>query len=268
MRSLRPRVKTIEALRRGLEVEDLLLAHGVVSLEDLHRLSGIPKASLLRILGTLEDAGRAQRRLADGRYLGLPRRAPTPELLPDSRWSQAAVPSLMALHQRLPWPSDIAVRDGWRMRVLESNRPLCAIAVNRAVVGFRPDMLESALGRAYLGSCPSEERAQILEGLREQRHPGVRSPARVQAILDDVARLGYGRRDPAHIGPDANTAARFSAIAVPIRSRGTVAGCLSCVWLSDVVDEASVVRDHLERLTEHAYRIGEALAVSSTCPSP
>jgi DNA-binding IclR family transcriptional regulator len=90
----------------------------------------------------------------------------------------------------------------------------------------------------------------------------------VQAILDDVARLGYGRRDPAHIGPDANTAARFSAIAVPIRSRGTVAGCLSCVWLSDVVDEASVVRDHLERLTEHAYRIGEALAVSSTCPSP
>jgi DNA-binding IclR family transcriptional regulator len=90
----------------------------------------------------------------------------------------------------------------------------------------------------------------------------------VQAILDDVARLGYGRRDPAHIGPDANTAARFSAIAVPIRSRGAVAGCLSCVWLSDVVDEASVVRDHLERLIEHADKIGKALTGSSIHPGP
>jgi hypothetical protein len=34
------------------------------------------------------------------------------------------------------------------------------------------------------------------------------------------------------------------------------------------VDEASVVRDHLKRLIEHADRIGKALAVSSMRPGP
>ena len=254
----RPRVKTIEALRRGLAVENLLHQHGVLSLHQMHRTSGIAKASLLRILATLEGAGRVHRRLADGRYLAVPR-PDAPTRSDASRWSQASAASLLELHRRLPWPSDIAVRDGLTMHVLESNRPLCAVAVNRGVVGFRPDMLESALGRAYFGSCPEPERAQMLQSLRAHRHPSTRSAARINAIVEEVQRRGYGRRDPSHIGPDANSAARFSAIAVPIRSAGAVAGCLSCVWLVEVVDEASIVANYLELLREQAHRIGEAL---------
>lgn len=266
----RPRVKSIEALRRGLLVESLLMQRGVLSLDQIFRTTGIPKATLLRILGTLEVAGRVHRRMADGSYLPVARTDPHVGATA-ARWSKASATSLLELHRRLPWPSDIAVPDGLHMHVLESNRPLCAVAVNRGVVGFRPDMLESALGRAYIGSCAEDERRRILDGLRAQRHRSTRSAARVQLIVEEVRRLGYGRRDPSHIGPDAHSAARYSAIAVPIRSEGLVVGCLSCVWLVEVIDEATIVLNYADLLRQQADRIGDALlrqdrpAAASTC---
>ncbi|NIL96732.1 MAG: helix-turn-helix domain-containing protein, partial [Planctomycetales bacterium] len=42
---------------------------GGLALKDLHRKTGIPKASLLRILRTLEEKGMIWQRMADGAYV-------------------------------------------------------------------------------------------------------------------------------------------------------------------------------------------------------
>ncbi|MBL0283610.1 MAG: helix-turn-helix domain-containing protein, partial [Zoogloea sp.] len=47
-------MKTIDALSRGLDVLRSLEERRGQSLAELHRATGIPKASLLRILETLE----------------------------------------------------------------------------------------------------------------------------------------------------------------------------------------------------------------------
>src|SRR5262249_31927489 len=60
--------KTIRCLERGLQVLRALNATPISSLRDVHRLTGIPKPTLLRILLTLEQSGAVSRRLADGRY--------------------------------------------------------------------------------------------------------------------------------------------------------------------------------------------------------
>ena len=260
-----PKVKSIESLRRGIEVLEAIRGSSGMSLHELHRLTGLSKASLLRILKTLEEAGVVQRRLADSVYLP---RGFSPSLDEQRREhlriTELAAPVLRVLHARLPWPSDIAVRDRTRMLVLESNRPLGGLSVNRKVVGFRPDMLLSAHGRAYIAFCPEDEREELLRDLLQSQHGRdtaaiARHRQQIDRMILATRRRGYGVRDPVHLGPDADMADRFSAIAVPIRVRRNVAACLSCVWLAEVVTEDEIVAKYLGLLQSAAAQIGERL---------
>ena len=60
--------KTINSLERGLAVLRSLEEDTGKSLAELHQATGIPKASLLRILGTLEKSQFAWQAIGDGRY--------------------------------------------------------------------------------------------------------------------------------------------------------------------------------------------------------
>jgi IclR family mhp operon transcriptional activator len=61
-------MKSIRALERGLEVLRLLSQYEGRSLQALHEASGLPKATLLRILHTLEQSGLAWRAIYDGEW--------------------------------------------------------------------------------------------------------------------------------------------------------------------------------------------------------
>ncbi len=61
--------RTIRALERGLDVLQAVRAESGVRLRDLHVLTGLPKATLLRVLKTLADRGLVWQRMADGAYL-------------------------------------------------------------------------------------------------------------------------------------------------------------------------------------------------------
>ena len=259
-----PRVKSIASLRRGLDVLRAIRNGQGLSLHALHGETSAPKASLLRIVRTLEEAGWIQRRLADGAYLPLrqPQR-PAPASRQRARLVEIAAPALRELNQRMPWPSDIAVREGLGMLVLESNRSLSGLVVNRDVVGYRPGMVWSAMGRAYLAFCPQTECDELLAALRASADPGDQAAQRtewLQRIIAQTQRQGYAVRDPRNIGPDAEALKRFSAIAVPVLAGGGVQACLSCVWITDLANEAQIVERHLAQLRLAAARIGERLA--------
>jgi len=63
------KVKSVRALERGLDV--LLEIHRcrAASLKELHHSTGLPKATLLRMLLTLSKRGLVWQRLADGAFL-------------------------------------------------------------------------------------------------------------------------------------------------------------------------------------------------------
>jgi IclR family mhp operon transcriptional activator len=258
------KLKSIEALRRGIEVLEAVRASQGMSLHALHQSTALSKATLLRILKTLEEAGVVQRRIADGIYLPRAGGPPMQEQRRDHlRLTELAAPLLRALHEQLPWPSDLAVRDGTRMLVLESNRPLVGLTVNRKVVGFHPHMLLSALGRAYLAFCPEGEREALLAELLAAPCGSAKGVGHRRQQIDRVIAAtrvqGFAVRDASHLGPDADMAARFCAIAVPVRVGPQVAACLSCVWLADVATQEQIVAKYLGPLLSTAARMGERL---------
>ena len=70
-------VKSIRALERGLDVLQALQTGPGAGLKDLHAITGLPKATLLRILRTLAERNLVWQRMADGAYLTSSRTART-----------------------------------------------------------------------------------------------------------------------------------------------------------------------------------------------
>ena len=106
-------VKSIDALRRGLEVLVAIERSAAVSLADLHRQTDIPKATLLRVLRTLQEAGWVERNELEGRYIRTSSPGESGQLAEwRARLSSLAAPPREWLQKRVPWPADLAVRDG------------------------------------------------------------------------------------------------------------------------------------------------------------
>lgn len=149
------------------------------------------------------------------------------------------------------------------MLVLESNRRLSPIQVNRKALGVRPHMLWSAMGRAYLAYCPEAEREEILAALRASSAPEDRiasNKRRIENLLAQTRALGYGVRDARYGVLDAGAPRRVSAIAVPVRQGDAVIASLNCVWLADALSERQIVQRHMKALLAAATDIARRVA--------
>ncbi len=247
------KVKTIDALHRGLRVLEVLHDMRAASLHDLNRETGIPKSTLIRILHTLHARGLVWQRMADGAFVPshtLQRRAP----LDDADWlGEIASPVLERLCKRVPWPSVLSVPRLDYMEVIETNSPrACFDYVPPAPVGFRANMLRSASGRAYLAFCPDQEREAILRRLRERDLPGhelAHDPAAVRQIVQVTRSRGYSVRDPDFGGdygkPRDQVDDGRNSIAMPISVGGQVLGCVNLTWRMQVLTADQVAERHL-----------------------
>lgn len=261
-------VKSVEALRRGLEVLAALEQSSAATLSELHRHTRYSKATLLRILKTLTEAGWVERQDPHGRYSLLSGAGHSPAAADwRARLSTLAAPCRADLQRRLVWPVDMAVRDGAAMLILDARRPINGLAVNYRALGFRPLMLVSSLGRCYLAFCGDDERKEILQQLSRSTNPLHRMALRADVIRRMVALArsqGYAARDASQTS--AESAERFGAIAVPVMCSGRIVAALSCSWLPGPTDEREVVTSYLKALQDTALAIGERLRQASFDP--
>ena len=281
-------VKSIESLGRGIDVLIALQEARAASLHELHRITGVPKSSLIRILRTLNGRGLVHQRLADGAFVAghiLARRPPT-----DAAWLVGcAGPALQELGRRVLWPAILSVPRPDHMETVDAVRtghdgayfddyPIPPI-------GFRSDLLRGASGRAYLAWCPDGEREAVLLRLGEH-DPAARDGVAVGRLVDATRARGYSIRDAgyggAHIGTGLAHAAGTGddgrhSIALPILLDGQVLGCVNLTWRRAAVTLEQVVERHLPDLRAAVQAIrqtadddrsggGHAIVTPSTTP--
>nr|WP_315529448.1 IclR family transcriptional regulator C-terminal domain-containing protein [uncultured Achromobacter sp.] len=263
-----PKVKMIDALARGLAVLDEVRATQGASLHELHVRTGFAKATLLRILATLQSRGLIWRRLADDHFCpaGAPdARGRQSQVL--DRLGQCAAPELDRLQAEVLWPSDLAVRRASAMIVRETNRNQSYFTIRRDNIGFRINMLRSAVGRAYLAFCAEKERESVLAALRRSRREGdalAHDSRAVAAMLDRTRRQGYGLREQRFGGdydkPRRDQNDRLEALAVPIVApSGRVYGCVNVVWIQGVRSVDQMVEQCLDPLRRAAQAISAGM---------
>lgn len=260
------KVKQIIALERGLQVLRALQEMRAASLHDLHQATGIPKATLTRILYTCHRQGLVWQRLADGAFLpshDYQRRV----VYDDAEWlGEIASPILEELCERVLWPSVLTVPRLDYMETVDTNSPKAYFdeVVPVAPIGFRSHMLLGASGRAYLAYCPDREREAVLRRLREHDDPGnepAHDPQWVQQLVHTVRTRGYSVRAPEY---DVDTR---NSIAVPIRVRGRVIGCVNLTWRKTLMSAQEAARRHLTDLRTAADRIESLAAETGLSPS-
>ena len=230
-----PAVKEIRVLARGVKVLETLCRLGACSLAELHRETALPKSTLRRILFTFEQANFLHCSLGDGLYranIQVPAFFSPADASPFiGRVVAAAKPVLAELSAKASWPTDLMVRDGPQLRIVETNRALSPFPVNQLEIGDNVDMLSSAVGRAYLAFCPQAERAEIVSQMR--RLHGDAALAALPRILDETHERGYAVRAPTCTGGTKRHPTlidNFHAIAVPVVLDEQVLCCINLLW--------------------------------------
>lgn len=227
-------VKEIRAVSRAAVVIDALCRREACSLAELHHETGLPKSTLRRILATFERTGFVRCSLADGLYranIGVPWCAASIDNPRISQVVAAATPVLRDLSREVPWPSDVLVRRGTRLQIVETNRPMTPLKVNQLAIGDQVDMLNTAVGRAYLAFCPDDERDGIFREVQACWSASDRD--RIEASLRETRRRGYGERDAAFTGGTSQfpfLADKLFAVAVPALFRSKVVCCINLLW--------------------------------------
>lgn len=250
--------ETLRGLERGLSVLKALDGVPGLALRELHRETGLPKPTLLRILATLENNGYVRRRIADGTWRRAARKAQTPQSRLHDLLLDIGTQTLDDLCRRIAWPSDLAVYHRGMMHILETTRRMTPFVVNMTGVGYRVPMLQTGLGQAWLAFCPDREREAIIAELCASANPFDRAahePDTVAAIIAETRQKGYGTRVRGFTLRGAGED-RTNGIAVPVIMRGRVIACISLVWTLSALDEPAVVERYLGRLQAAASRVG------------
>lgn len=258
-------VKTIESLRRGLAVYDRLHRRGASSLADLARDTGLPKATLLRLLATLQEAGWIARRINDGHYL------PATTARPAIDIRQSLLHSGMAEAQALSRITGLAVdlialTPTPSLEVVDSTRKRTAGGVDPLVAGFRPSFLFSSPGRAVLAFLDEAARQSILTYVQAADSPVIRyelTSGRLEHELSETRRRGYGVRAAGYWPDSSDYGAEPMDISIPIAGKDQVIGAVSLVWPAKDRSADAVASDHLTALRATAGRISAAALSSS-----
>lgn len=254
-----PTVKEIRALKRGIEVMDELCRIGASTLAELNRITGLSKSTLRRILLTLENGNMVRRGLDDGRYranVHLPsytHSSPNPSV---ARLLQAANPVLEETSNKIIWPSDITMRDGLYMKIVESNRSKTPLHINRQEIGDRVEMISTAAGRAYIAFCPATEQTRLLGELK-----GFYSDRIVEAVEKELPVIkirGYAIRGPEHTGNTVRNPTlvdKLSSLSMPVMSDNVVACCVNLFWPHSVTEELGGISLMADFLSEISRKI-------------
>lgn len=257
----------------------LLQASGPLTLADLHRQTAIPKASLLRILKTLQEGGAIWQRMVDDAWVPswslaeLAGRVSRESLLVET-----ASPVLADLTARIEWPSVLAVPRLTHMEVIETNAARAYFDhIALGPLGFQVNMLRSASGRAFLAFCETPVREAVLQTLRHSDRPGnalARAPQTLAAILEETRAQGYALRDP-DFGGDFDAGRSLAddgreSLGVPIRLGPHVPGTINITWTRRALKRdralALLVPQAQEAATEISRRLSRAVSPPTVSP--
>lgn len=239
---------TVRGCLRGLEVLEAVNSLRCAEVRQLVARTGLPRATVLRLLETLEEGRYVLRDAATGSYAVAPRSAALSAGFDSDAWLVAVTtPILRRLLPVIVWPSDVIVLRGDVTVVRNSNRPESALAINSGFVGMTSPVARGAGGRAWLAWCGDAERERLLDV--------VANAAERAALRLEIRRTrerGYSIRD--HTLPP-----QVGAIAIPVLTAdGSLRCCLSSVFLPTVTSPGEVARRCLPAMQAAAREIAAA----------
>ncbi len=253
--------KPIRSFNRGLAVLAALNRLGSATALTLARETGVPRATVYRLLQTLLDEGYVGRRTADEHFHLRLRVRGLAEGFEDEQWITAiAGPALTDLTRRISWPCDVSTLEGMKMVIHDTTHRVAPLSIDRNMVGRELPLLACASGLAYISFAPAQEREALLAMLAKSSDPHdvlARNEVQVNRLIAATRRRGYGLRQGGEIWP------HTGSLSLPILIAGRLLGCISVIWMARAVSAEEGVARCLDPMRETKTLIEQKLAEAS-----
>jgi IclR family mhp operon transcriptional activator len=247
----------VQAVCRALGVLRAVNKLRIASVHAIHAETGFPKPTIVRILETLAVEGYVARDNMCGGYCVTSR---VHELTSGhqgiSQIIEAARPFAVELTRRLKWPIGIGAIDGDAIAIKFWTGAISPWAHTNTVLGLRPNLVTTAMGRAHLAFCSDDERERHLRRLRADplREFGEADELRLRAILQQVRHDGYAMRDPK------TQPYRTTTLAMPIREGEVVHALISISFFTTALAKCEIAEKVIAPLRATTRMIEEAVA--------
>ncbi|QIG50694.1 helix-turn-helix domain-containing protein [Nordella sp. HKS 07] len=255
-----PSFEPVNAVVRALDILRLINEFGPISVVDLQKRSGMPKATALRMVETLIAVGYVSRS-AGALY------APTGKCLLLSSgfdikagYVKAAEPVLAKLRDTVGWPSDFAIYDNDAMLIVLTSSELGVLSLSGQGVARAP-LLRSGLGRAYLAHLPDDECESLIDRFLPA-DPRAGTRRQLERMLAEARERGYAVSDEDYL--DTLYPVGMHAIAVPVMGRSGPIAALNVLFLRKALPLEKGVKTLLSPLRAAAHEIGESIESDKT----
>ncbi len=248
----------VQSVRRALALLSELNKQRATTVGELHRRTGLPKPTIVRLLETLMVEGFVA---SDARLGGYQVTSQVSALSSGFHGApmviEAARPWAIDLTRRLKWPVALAVLEKDAVVVRFSTIPDSPVSPFHATINMRLSLISRGLGRAYLAFCPKEERALLVRMLAQSQDPEDRPenlPSVVRNLVRSIRERGFAERDP-KVEPTSS-----STIAVPLRHGSRVLATMGLTYFRSAVPRERLLRDLVQPLREASAQVEQAIA--------
>jgi DNA-binding IclR family transcriptional regulator len=233
----------MRTLSRGLAVLKFITQKRGASFTEVRLETGLSKPVVHRILAELLSGGYVWRGVEEGKYYASGLLAVSVKAVQSHALMYAAHDPLQKLLEQVQWPSDLLVRDGVDMVLIDTTQSMSPYALRPSKIGARVPILLSPSGHAVLAGMSQEDREGLYEEL-QRRGEGKRQlrlcskpPAE---IIAEVQKRGFAVGEP-NFGGDKPAWPGFLAIAAPVVLRSNVVGAVR-IWWRRSADGANAVQ--------------------------
>lgn len=256
--------KLNQSIQRAIALLNILSAESPLGLIEISRRSGLHKSTVHRVLQTLLSEGWIYRRQGDDKFQ-VSANAPLLKttITAQQRVGECVGRTLIQLQQQTDdWPLVVSMLDGVRMQVVETSGTSQRLKLYDDVMEFRPHILWSAMGRAYLSFCPEQERRQIFKQLqlsKDKFDQITHNQNLIDRIIRETQQRGYGTRDPRYTERMTNYNYQLSAIAVPVLTADRVLATITLMWISGNATEQTMVNRFLEPMQQASRSLADKI---------
>ena len=254
----------IRSVERAIDVLQALNRRPLSTLHDLHRDTGLPKPSIVRLLRTLEAKGLAAQSSSYGAYQLLSRvKSLASGFHHEPQIVEVAEELMIDFTRQEGWPLSLALFDLNAMVVRACTIRFTALSLEHAAINRRLSLLTHAMGRAYLSFSAENERAILLSILRSQRSESaaLADEPGIATMIAQVRERGYALRDPL-LNP------RSSTLAVPVFENGRIVATLGFTWIAAAMTVDQAVERFMPGVMDIARDISRKLEATGSNALP
>lgn len=237
-------------IQRAVDILNLFKDQPSFSFGEIQKLLGYNKATLYRVLSTLQD-NKYISKSANGRYeLGLNIFILGHRISNEYQLVNTATPFMRELSQSLGLTAHLGILDGTNVIVIQKSEPDRLIKMSCQVGGFLPAHCTSQ-GKTLLAFSPQETVQKVIDtnGLKRYTPHTICTTEGLMAELEAVRLRGYAIDNGEH-------EKNIRCLAVPIfNESGKIEAALSAAGtIMDIPDEKSIQKS-IDRLKEARDKI-------------